>query len=64
MNMVIWKRRPKDVYMVATHPYSQNPAKNGYFDMAFQPLRYQNGLISQWFFSHSSQRGNFTVKQI
>ena len=23
--------------MVATHPYSQNPAKNGYFDMAFQP---------------------------
>ena len=31
--------------MVATHPYSQNPAKNGYFDMAFQPLGCQNGLI-------------------
>ena len=50
--------------MVATHPYIQNPAKNGYFDMAFQTLDYQNGLISQWFSSHSSRRGNFTVNQI
>ena len=25
--------------MVATHPYIQNPAKNGYFDMAFQPFQ-------------------------
>ena len=32
---------PQYYYMVATHPYSQNPAKNGYFDMAFQPLGYQ-----------------------
>ena len=50
--------------MVATHPYIQNPAKNGYFDMAFQLLGYQNGLISQGFSSHSGQRGNFTAKQI
>ena len=66
-NLYLWlsANGPALNIMVATHPYSQNPAKNGYFEMAFQPLAgYKNGLISQWFPSHCSQRRIFTVKRI